>query len=395
MPKCIKCSMVYSGKLKRCPGCGLEIAQTVTQKAAAQSETQAIQDLFIMARNISSTLDLDALLKKIGISSERLLNSEASSIMLKVDGADQLYFKSATGERSNAIKTMRVPMGKGIAGWVAKEQKPLIINDVDADNRFTRDFDKTSGFHTRSIICVPMVIEDDLVGVVEVLNKVGTDGFNNTDLNLLSSLAGLAAVAVTNAKLVENQKNFFTNILELLVTAIEARDVKALGHSFRVSNMACAIARRIKMKDQEYKILYYAAMLHDIGMLSVNCEAVVSAGARSVTANAAYQMHPAMGSEMLKGINMLKGAVPIIRHHHAYMDGTNLADKIDSNDIPVGSRIISLLEDVEDLRAKGMDPEDYFDEVAKLVKKGSGKKYDARVAKAFLEENKLQKETML
>ncbi|MFH1282581.1 MAG: HD domain-containing phosphohydrolase [bacterium] len=395
MPKCPKCTVVYRGKLTKCPSCGANLSNNIYTDESTYIENQAFQGFFNMARSISSTLDLDALLKKIGISAEKLLNAEASSIMLKVEGVDQLYFKTATGPKSQEVKLMKVPIGTGIAGWVAREMKPLIVNDVEKDNRFTKDFDRQSSFSTRSILCVPMVVDNELIGVVEVLNKIGVEGFSVNDLNLLSSLSGLAAVAVMNAKLVESQKNFFANIIELLVNAVEMRDPRMNGHAFRVAQMACAIGKKLSVVDQDYKVLYYGALLHDIGMLGVTCDGSHSSSGQRNPDMTQKNIHSVLGCDMIKDIMMLKNVGPIIRHHHEYFDGSGLPDKLKGNDIPLGSRIISLLEDVEGIRLKNEPMEKYFEEVEELVKDGSGKKYDPRVAKAFLQENKIQKDYMI
>src|SRR5262249_13158509 len=160
-------------------------------------------------------LDLDFLLQKIGAAAEKLLDSEASAIMLVTDDGKNLFFKVASGDKAKALKTMTLPIGKGIGGWVAQNRKPEVVADTRSDPRFAGQFDKASGFVTRSLMCVPMLFRGELVGVVEVLNKKsGT--YTEEHTVVLSSLANLAAVAITNAKIVSEQKNFFSHTLELL-----------------------------------------------------------------------------------------------------------------------------------------------------------------------------------
>src|SRR3989339_1113647 len=97
-------------------------------------------ELLAIAGSLNSTLDLDYLLQKIGLAGERLLESEASSIMLLDDTKKFLYFKVATGNKGSALKKMTLPIGKGIAGWVAQNKQSLIVNDTKNDPRFAAMF---------------------------------------------------------------------------------------------------------------------------------------------------------------------------------------------------------------------------------------------------------------
>ena len=140
--------------------------------------------------------------------------------MLVTDDKKNLFFRVASGEKAQALRTMTLPIGQGIAGWVAQNRQPQTVNDTKSDPRFAGKFDKASGFTTRSLLCVPMLFRGELVGVVEVLNK-REGGFGEGHVGLLSSLANLASVAIVNAKIMAEQKNFFSHVLELLTAAIE------------------------------------------------------------------------------------------------------------------------------------------------------------------------------
>src|SRR5438552_1146288 len=98
-------------------------------------------ELFSIAGSLNSTLDLDFLLQKIGAAAEKLIDSEASAIMLVTDDKKSLFFKVASGESARALKTMTLPIGQGIAGWVAQNKKPEVVNDTKSDPRFAGKFD--------------------------------------------------------------------------------------------------------------------------------------------------------------------------------------------------------------------------------------------------------------
>ncbi len=183
-------------------------------------DKELLEQFYQLARDLSDTFDLDTLLKKIGQAAEKLTYSGASSILLLDEDKEHLYFKTAGGEKGGLIGKMKVKVGQGIAGWVAKERKPLVVQDVAKDERFAKSFDKSTGFITKSILCVPLILHNELIGVAEVLNKKNGAQFTPQDQEVLESLSNLAAIYITNAKFVETQRNFFTNIIEILASAI-------------------------------------------------------------------------------------------------------------------------------------------------------------------------------
>jgi putative nucleotidyltransferase with HDIG domain len=340
-----------------------------------------LKEIFEIAKSISSVLDVDALLKKIDAAAEKLLDAEASSIMLMDDDGQNLSFKVASGEKGGIVQKMKVKVGEGIAGSVAKDRKPLVVNDVSADPRFNGKMDKSSGFVTKSIICVPLFFENSVIGVMEVLNKKKAGGFSDDDQMTLESLAALAAVSINNAKTAEDQRNFFVNMIEVLIAAVENRDKKLAGHSWRVAQLATGIGRQMGIEGQEYKNIYYGALLHDIGLLSVQGISI-NEGVVTVRERDPEQSHPRVGAELIRNINLLKGAAPIIRHHHENYDGTGYPDGLAGENIPLGARIVGLAEAVEEMRMSGF-PED---KIRQMIKAGQETRFDPQVVGVFLKD---------
>jgi len=337
-------------------------------------------ELFSLAGSLNSTLDLDFLLLKIGAAAERLLDSEASAIMLVTDDKKSLFFRVASGDKAKALKTMTLPIGKGIGGTVAQTRKPEIVNDAKKDPRFAGQFDKASGFITKSLLCVPMIFRGELVGVVEVLNKrSGT--YTDKHVGLLNSLANLASVAITNTKIIQEQKNFFSHVMELLTGVIETSRPRMDEHPMRAAKLACAIGRLLEVDEYDYRMLYYAGILHDIGYIAFkNPRLLAELGVGSPT----EEMHPLFSSKMLEGIKMLEGAVPMVRHHHERYDGAGYPAKLKGDAIPLGARILGLVEAVEELRMTGgLKDHDLYKRAAAEAKDGAGTRFDPKVVEAF------------
>lgn len=185
--------------------------------------------LYEVTKIINSTLNLKDLLKIIIDLACRIISAEAASIMLIDKKEKCLYFEVVEGEKEEQLKKIKVPLGQGIAGWVAEKGESLLIPDVTKDARFYHRVDEETKFITKSILCVPLKTKDKIIGVIEVLNSIGKESFDDEDIELLSALANQAAVAIENARLyekLEEEKNYLNNILKSTPEAVIVLDLK-------------------------------------------------------------------------------------------------------------------------------------------------------------------------
>jgi PAS domain S-box-containing protein len=162
------------------------------------------QDLELLLnanRVLASTLEIDRLLKVVLELAAEVVQAETGSLLILDERTNELVFDVALGEAGKELKTIRLKLGEGIAGWVAQENKPLIVNDPANDPRWTRRGDQKTKFVTRSILCVPMVHQGKLLGVVQAINRKDQNGFSNEDRVVLEAFAAQTAVAVQNARL--------------------------------------------------------------------------------------------------------------------------------------------------------------------------------------------------
>ncbi|PIU83357.1 MAG: hypothetical protein COS68_04425 [Elusimicrobia bacterium CG06_land_8_20_14_3_00_38_11] len=380
MPKCTNCGFIF--RYDKCPRCGTPAPQSGIKNAPAAPPPLAqktdenkseLNQFFEIVCSITTTSDVDSVLKKVGSAAEKLTLTMASSIMLLDDDGKNLYFKVASGDKGTILTKLKVPVGEGIAGWVAANKQPLIIQDVSVDARFTGKIDSESGFKTKSILCVPLIANDELVGVAEVLNKIDGSNFTENDKAILTSLSNFAAVAIVNAKNISGQQNFFANVFEILTTAFEANDKRFSGHCFKVAQLSTAIARELNITGSHYKDIYYAAVLHDVGF--------IAEPEYSILEHSSNRVHPIKGYEMIKNINLLKSAAGLIKYHHLMYDGSGFpAEGLKKEAIPVGSRIISLVEAVEDMRFS-VYPEE---KIRQTVESQKGIKFDPVIADIYL-----------
>ncbi|MBC7249017.1 MAG: GAF domain-containing sensor histidine kinase [Anaerolineae bacterium] len=178
------------------------------EKEMYQARVAGLMALLDVARTVTSELNLRKLLRKIVHAAVEVLDATTGSLLIWDPATDELVFAVAEKGIGASLEQTRMPADKGIAGWVFTRCEPLIVSDVQQDPRFFGEIDKN--FHTTSLIAVPMMTPTEKIGVIEVLNKRSGEQFNQQDLDLLSALAGQAAIAIVNARLyqeLEDEKN--------------------------------------------------------------------------------------------------------------------------------------------------------------------------------------------
>jgi len=185
-------------------GVAIENAQSF---AEAQRRVDELVLLNQMGQMLSSTLELEHILTILMDQTAIMLDAEAGSVSLLDEESGELVFMVAAGLKAHKVKGLRLPPGQGIAGWSAQEGRPALVPDVRKDARWYSQMDRETDFVTRSVLCVPLIAKDRVIGVIQVLNK-RTGTFGEYDLSLLSSLSTGAATALENAQLYEKVRIF-------------------------------------------------------------------------------------------------------------------------------------------------------------------------------------------
>ena len=175
---------------------------------------------------VGSEEDHSALLHSIVEVARAIFGARASSVFLLDEEADELVFAAVAGEGSDTLVGRRIPSSTGIAGWVLVTRQPLVIEDVGADPRFGRETAESTGFVPNGLMAVPLLHDERILGVLEVLDRPKQGAFSLAEMDLLGLFAGQAAIA-----------------LDLLVRARRARsaiDAKG-GDLAPVAELAAAV----------------------------------------------------------------------------------------------------------------------------------------------------------
>ena len=168
--------------------------------SAEQREAGEVAVFQELGKALTSSLQLDQVLRTIMEKIDEFLRPDNWSLLLLDEAKQELYFELAVGKASQALKDVRIKLGQGIAGWVAQHGEVVIVPDTAKDTRFFGKVDEKTKMETRSIVAVPVKFRETCLGVIELINCVGPDGFDPKDLKLLEALSDFAAIALENAR---------------------------------------------------------------------------------------------------------------------------------------------------------------------------------------------------
>src|SRR5271167_1525214 len=174
-------------------------------EAAGTSPIRLSPELTIfhdVAKALTSSLDLDSILQTIMEKMAEYFRPDTWSLLMVDEQHNELYFAIAVGEAAEALKNVRLKVGEGIAGWVAKHGEQVISADVESDPRFAKRVDETTQWETHSVICVPLRSRLRVLGVIQLVN-VDMSQFNEQEVFFLQSLCDYAAISIENARWVE------------------------------------------------------------------------------------------------------------------------------------------------------------------------------------------------
>ena len=178
--------------------------------------------LAVTAGTIASPVTHSRLLEMIVETAAHVIFARAAALFLVDEEAEELIFEVALGSKAEEVKKFRVPLGHGIAGLVAVSGQPMAISNAENDPRQAADIAQSVGYAPQSILCVPLFYEDQVIGVLELLDKEGASSFSASDMEDLSLFANQAAVAI-------EQSRTNRNLAALLGEALRALDGAAGG----------------------------------------------------------------------------------------------------------------------------------------------------------------------
>ena len=193
---------------------------------------------------INSSLDIEQVLDNAMKWAEEFMGAEASTVYELEDRSNELVVRLARGEKKRPVERITLKVGEGIAGTVVKTGKPMVIQDVSQENKFTDKIDRITGFQTKSAICVPLLLRNRPMGALQVINKKSGEPFNRSDLEILFAIAQHVSMAMENANLYRRlEESFAVTTQELRITQEKLIRTERLAS---MSNLVQGVAHEIR-----------------------------------------------------------------------------------------------------------------------------------------------------
>jgi putative nucleotidyltransferase with HDIG domain len=347
---------------------------------------------------INSSLGLERVLEQVMDTLIALMRAERGFLMLR-EPSGELSVRIARGITQFNVDEEILKVSNSIMKKVAVSGESILTTNAQQDPRFENQI-SVAAYQLRSILCAPLKLKNDLIGVIYVDNRAHAGIFRDSDLALIDAFADQAAVAIHNAQLFEDLKrtNFqleaanlelqiaYEATLNGWVRALDLRDKETEGHTKRVTILTERLARAMGVEGDELIHVTRGALLHDIGKMAIPDGILLKPGQLTDDERKLIQKHPVYAYEMLSPIEFLRPALDIPYCHHEKWDGSGYPRGLRGEDIPFSARIFPVIDVWDALTSdrpyrKGMPQNVVFQH----IQADSGKHFDPRVVNAFME----------
>jgi HD-GYP domain-containing protein (c-di-GMP phosphodiesterase class II) len=368
-------------------GASIEVPSAVVRKDAEKTTDlterllRNLETVYEVGNAINSIQAIDQLLDRIA---EELLDAFAHAqrvciLLLNDKGSFEPRFVK------NRAISPRQPLhiSRSIVKKSSQEQVCIVANDAAHDARFSA-VESIIAMNLRSVMCAPLASKGTVLGLIYLDNQEKSNCFDENDVALLSALANQSATAIENSRLYEDLQKAYHESIVALMNTVEAKDAYTRGHSRRTSRYSLGIAQEMKLHSKICKEIKTAAELHDIGKIGVRDLIIGKDSALSTMEFHNIQSHVLTGENILKPIEYLRFALPVIRHHHENYDGSGYPDGMKGDEIPLEARIVCVADafDAMTTQRPYNEPLD-IKNALKELKAQKGKQFDPDVVDAL------------
>lgn len=337
-----------------------------------------------MGMALNSTMNLDNLFDTMIRRALEAVGAKIGYILLLDNEHNALRVGGSVGLYDLVSNDMRLPIRPGgVSYWVFQNRQPLLIDKITESQKFNAI--SSLGYTRDSLICAPLLVKDEIIGTITLANKEDGTPFKNDDLELLTTIAAQASIAIKNVQLYEEQQVTYLNTVQALVSAVEASDPYTRGHSERVTRYAQVIGRQLNLSPDAFNRLEHAAILHDIGKIGIDVAVLHKEGKLSAEDIDALQQHPLIGARILDPITFLGNVRQIIIQHHERYDGMGYPYKIKGEEILLEARILAVADTYDAMTSDRPYRKALSHDIALAeIKKYSGTQFDPTVAEAMV-----------
>lgn len=334
---------------------------------------------------VSAGLDAERVYAAIHMAASRLMSCEAFVIAVLDESGEWINLAYAT-DRQGRQPGGRIHKSRGLSGYVLAHGETLLIDNIAESD--VEAINLRNVVQVVSVLAVPLRHGGQVFGMLSV-QSYRQKAYSEDDRVFLEMLAAHAAAALMNVRGAElrlqelERANLETALA--LAKAIDARDTYTGAHSDRIAELAAALAQSLNVDAEDAYALRLGARLHDIGKIGVPDDILRKPGELTEQEWALMKLHPVIGAEILALVRPLHRVIPIVKHHQERYDGTGYPDGLAGEEIPLGARILAVVDAysaMTDDRAyrRGLGPEEALAE----LERGAGTQFDPKVVEAFL-----------
>lgn len=315
-----------------------------------------------------------------------ILQARKASIMLRTDADDEAVLRivAAKGLDREFVQNTRLRFGDRIAGRVAESGESIHAVDIEKDLDYART-NNSLFYGTRSFISAPLRDGDRVIGVVNVSDNVEGREYDDTDRELLESLAVIIVGMLNKLKAFETVSSHFEKLKDSMRSILEIRETWGSRNLSNLTRIALSIGRRLELDERSLTALRLGMNLYDLGMMKVPRS--IRGKKEQLTAREWEQLreHPSTGYALVSPMSLEERIMRMIRCHHENYDGTGYPDGLAGDEIPIEARIVNVVDSFRALITPGPYRRCFsLDEARAEIIRGVGSRFDPRVVGAFI-----------
>ncbi|MEO5616725.1 MAG: HD domain-containing phosphohydrolase [Candidatus Eisenbacteria bacterium] len=334
-----------------------------------------------IARSIVTRGDLPELFEQTVEMVAAAMDAEIVSLMLIDPEAGDLSISASRGLEGQQLEGRRTTMRSGVAGSVAAWGRPLLVNNIETDRRFRRM--NHPQYKTKSLLCVPLKVEGEVVGVLNVNNKRSGEPFDDDDLAVLGALVERVGSAIERASQHPDSPKLVAEAIQAVRSITQLKRGSLLGGR-QVVHLSRALARELEMPDSEVDLIGYVASIHDIGMGSVN-DQVAHGETLDDRERSEVERHPEVSVEIMRPLEYQNAVRDVILAHHEHWDGSGYPRALSGIAIPAGARVLAVVDAWESMtRGRPFRAPIPREAAMDELRRAAGGQFDPQVVAAFL-----------
>jgi len=338
-----------------------------------------------LSQTTASLLDLDKITQIMLSDLVKTMHIGHAAVFIKRNSDNTFYLHAEQG--APKIPAIEFSQNHPIVKWISEQGRVLSKKDLTVNPIFKslwkNEVDYLNGFPAQ--LFIPLNTKGELVGFIVAGSKRSEQAYSHDDEVTLSTLANQTAVVIENARLYEDLENTFVQTVVTLANAIDMRDTYTSSHSQQIAEWAAQTARLMGYTDQEIQAVYWGGLLHDIGKIGIPDSILNKPGKLDKAEWHIIKQHTIHGAKLVSSIKKLKNIAPLIEYSHERYDGSGYPYGLAGDQIPIGARIIGVVDSYSAMRderpyKKTISHENAVDE----LKRNAGILFDPEVVTTFL-----------